>query len=328
MGRPRTQHCPCSPEIASRVHFLDMDKPAVFIASSVEGLPVADAINLNLDHEMQCTLWRNGTFKLGSDALGDLVKKSSAVDFAIFVFSPDDISTIRDKAHVVARDNVVFELGLFIGALGKDRCYVVKPRGVDMHLPSDLAGVTTADFVADRPDGDVASALNAACKQIKDRVKELGMLPRSATGLRRPQGQHVANPPNYDLSDIDLAFLGQCAHAHVAYPQGRGYHQIANSITAPDYRIALSVVKLDRLGYIERTVEEENRDTYYSYRATEAGLDAFIKYEERYAEIQEESDRASRNRRSCGGSSAPRPRPPTAPPVSKSFEDMDDDIPF
>lgn len=58
-----------------------MEKPAVFIASSVEGLVVADAINVNLDHDAHCTIWRNGTFRLGSDGLGDLIRKSSAVDF-------------------------------------------------------------------------------------------------------------------------------------------------------------------------------------------------------------------------------------------------------
>ena len=66
-----------------------MEKSALFIASSVEGLPIADAINVNLDHDVHCTIWRNGTFKLGSDGLGDLIKKSSAVDFAVFVFTPD-----------------------------------------------------------------------------------------------------------------------------------------------------------------------------------------------------------------------------------------------
>lgn len=306
-----------------------MEKPAVFIASSVEGLPIADAINLNLDHEMQCTLWRNGTFKLGSDALGDLVKKSSAVDFAIFVFSPDDISTIRDKAHVVARDNVVFELGLFIGALGKDRCYVVKPRGVEMHLPSDLAGVTTADFAADRPDGDIASALNAACKQIKDRIKELGVLPRSAVGQRRVPGLHVANPPEYELSEVDLELLGQCAHAHVAYPQGRSYHGLVDKISAPDYLLALSVVKLDRLGYIEKSVEQDEHDPYYAYRATEAGLDAFVKYETRYAEMHAESGRVSRGSRAYGFGSVNRLRSSAPAPKTKSFDEIaDDDIPF
>lgn len=300
-----------------------MEKPTVFIASSKEGIAIADAINVNLDHEMQCTLWRNGTFKLGSDQLGDLVRKSSSVDFAIFVFSPDDVSTIRDKAHVVARDNVVFELGLFIGALGKDRCYVVKPRGVDMHLPSDLAGVVTADFAADRSDGDVASALNAACKQIKDRTKELGVLPRSAVAQWRSPGQHVANPADYKLSDLDLELLGKCAHGHVAFPQGRSYHHIVDRVDGPDFRIALSMVKLGRLGYIEKSVETDERDdAYFAYSITDAGLDTFVAHEARYADMHEAE--ATR------GYGAPRPRrpAPSAAPKSTGFDDMDDDIPF
>lgn len=54
---------------------MEPTKPSVFIASSKEGLKVADAINLNLDHETFPTLWRTGTFRPGSSALDDLVKK-------------------------------------------------------------------------------------------------------------------------------------------------------------------------------------------------------------------------------------------------------------
>jgi len=117
-------------------------KPRMFIGSSVEGLSVGDAINLNLDHEIEVTLWRTGAFDIASTALDSLVKRSTAVDFALFVFSPDDLVTIRSQQHVVVRDNVLFELGLFIGALGKDRCFIVKPRNVELHLPTDLLGVS------------------------------------------------------------------------------------------------------------------------------------------------------------------------------------------
>ncbi|MGV3680537.1 MAG: TIR domain-containing protein [Acidovorax sp.] len=300
-----------------------MEKPALFIASSVEGLPVADAINVNLDHDVHCTIWRNGTFRLGSDGLGDLIKKSSAVDFAVFVFTPDDITTMRDKEVVVARDNVVFELGLFIGALGKDRCYVVKPRNVQMHLPSDVAGVTTADYVADRPDGDIASALNAACAQIKARIKEFGSLPRSPNTSARTPGQHIPNPPDYTLSRVDLEFLAQCVRSHVAFPNGLSYNWISSHIQSEDYRISLAAIKLGRLGYIEKAVEvDEAHEQYFAYRATDDGLDVFLKHEERYADLLEEATLARKQ------STRYPPTPKSPQSASGGFEDMDKDIPF
>lgn len=300
-----------------------MEKPALFIASSVEGLPVADAINVNLDHDVHCTLWRNGTFRLGSDSLGELIRKSSTVDFAVFVFTPDDITTMREKEVAVARDNVVFELGLFIGSLGKDRCYVVRPRGVEMHLPSDVAGVTTADYVADRPDKDVASALNVACTLIKARIKELGSLPRSPITSVRTPGQHVPNPPDYKLSAVDLEFLAQCVKGHVAYPTGFSYHWISNNIRQDENLIALAALKLVRLGYVEKTVAEDERgDQYFAYGATDHGLDIFLKHENEYADLRSKAAVAP-----PPGRRYP-PAPTPAAGTSSGFEDMDKDIPF
>lgn len=144
-----------------------MQKPRIFIGSSVESLPIADAINENLDHSAEITIWRNGIFHLSDNTLDALIDKSKTFDYAVFIFSPDDIATIRNVEQKVARDNVVFELGLFIGTLGKERCFVVKPRDTDLHLPTDLLGLTTADYDTNRSDGDLASALNYACSLIR-----------------------------------------------------------------------------------------------------------------------------------------------------------------
>ncbi len=303
-----------------------MEKPALFIASSVEGLSVANAINENLDRDVHCTIWQHGTFKLGSDGLGDLIRKSSAVDFAVFAFTPDDVTTMRHKEVAVARDNVVFELGLFIGAIGKERCYVIKPRNVDMHLPSDLAGVTTADYYTDRPDGDLGSALNVACTQVRRRIKELGTLPRTLGEEGRKPGQHMSNPPDYKLNGVDLEFLAQCVQSHVAYPTGLAYGLISGRINQPEYSISLAAVKLTRLGYIEKAIEEDDRDggQYFAYRATEDGLDVFLKNEGEYAELR--LDALARNRTARRAPPPPRVAPPST--RSGGFDDMDKDIPF
>lgn len=69
-------------------------KPRLFIASSKESLDVAEAVNANIDYDFEVTIWKNGTFQLSSNTIDDLVKKSSTVDFALFIFTPDDISLI------------------------------------------------------------------------------------------------------------------------------------------------------------------------------------------------------------------------------------------
>lgn len=296
-----------------------MTKPAVFIASSVEGLRIADAINANLDHETHCTIWRHGTFKLSSQTVDDLVKKTSAIDFAIFAFTPDDVATIRNHEEAIARDNVVFELGLFIGAIGKDRCYIVKPRGVTMHLPSDLLGMNFADYATDRPDDDIASALNYACNQIRGRITELGSIDRSsfarAQGLTRP----VPNPPDYKLQDADLLFLGECVKSQVSSPVGRSFGEIERQVKGhSEHSLMLSAIKLERLGYIEKTVEQGDGNwEYFAFTATSDGLDEFLRQEARVADLTSPSqpgpNRPLRNK------VAPRP--------STGFEDRDD-VPF
>jgi hypothetical protein len=270
-------------------------------------LAVADAINLNLDHDTFPSLWRTGTFRPGSNALEDLVKKSSAVDFAVFVFTPDDAAMIREQPSRVVRDNVLFELGLFIGALGKERCYVVRPRNVDMHLPSDLLGVTHVDYVPDRPDGELASALNAACKQIRDEIVRHGPIQRT---LRSPGGaeqRHVANPPDYKLTNSDLIFLGECAASHTESPGGLSLSVIAAQMRKHSANaVRLSAIKLGRLGYVEKNIEADyNGNEFYSYSITADGLDTFLRNEEAYTQ-------------SPAAASKPAP----------VFTDMDDDIPF
>jgi predicted nucleotide-binding protein len=69
-----------------------------------------------------------------------LVGALNGSDFGVFVFPPDDVVRMRKKEHQAIRDNVIFELGLFIGRLGRERNFIVMPRGTDkLHIPSERA---------------------------------------------------------------------------------------------------------------------------------------------------------------------------------------------
>jgi hypothetical protein len=157
---------------------MENNRPVIFIGSSKEGLPVAEALQVNLDYVAEVVLWSQGVFGLSEGTLESLVKKLPGFDFAILVLTPDDVAiTTSGEAEQLPRDNVLLELGLFMGKLGRDRCFVVYDRSKQMKLPSDLAGVTLAKFQL-HSSGNLVSSLGSASTQIKTAIAELGRRPR------------------------------------------------------------------------------------------------------------------------------------------------------
>lgn len=126
---------------------------------------MAEAIEVGIDYTTDVTVWDDGIFDLTESTLTSLLQALDRFDFGVFVLSPDDILRIREKEFSVARDNVIFELGLFLGRLGPKRTFFVRPSGdTDLHLPSDLMGRTAATY--DPKNMDLATAVAPACKLI------------------------------------------------------------------------------------------------------------------------------------------------------------------
>ncbi|XXX76399.1 TIR domain-containing protein [Sorangium sp. So ce134] len=154
----------------------------IFIGSSVEGLRVAEHIQLGLDYDADCTVWSQGVFGLSGGTLESLCSAIRDFDFAVLVLTPDDLVQKRSQTVNSPRDNVLFELGLFMGALGRERTFIVYCRDEPIGLPSDLAGVTAATF-ARRADGNLQAALGAVCTQIRNAVsREHGRAAAQAAG--------------------------------------------------------------------------------------------------------------------------------------------------
>lgn len=156
--------------------------PKVFIGSSSEKLDLAYAIQQNLDHDCEPIVWDQGIFECNSSILDNLVQTLSNMDFGIFVFAPDDITKIRDHQFNSIRDNVVFEFGLFIGHLGKERTFFVVPRNSlnNFRMPSDLAGIVPLTYDARRLQHDsqgsinYRAALGSACTSIRTNIHNRG----------------------------------------------------------------------------------------------------------------------------------------------------------
>ena len=142
-------------------------KPRVFIGSSAEGLSIAEAIQAGLEHEAECTVWNQHVFRPSATPIEGLVELSVSFDFAIIVLTADDLVTTRGSTANAPRDNLIFELGLFTGTLGRARTFLVICRDDDVKLPSDLNGVTTVQY-SRRRDGNLRAAVGPVCLRVKE----------------------------------------------------------------------------------------------------------------------------------------------------------------
>lgn len=158
-----------------------MLRPTLFVGSSSEGLGIAQAVQVLLDPVCEVKLWTQGIFGLTQGTLESLTVAVHGFDFAVLALTADDLSISRGAANAAARDNVLFELGLFMGSLGRDRTFVLYDRTNPPALPSDLAGVTAATF-APHADGNLQAALGAPCTKIQGAIERLGI--RENRGVR------------------------------------------------------------------------------------------------------------------------------------------------
>jgi len=150
-------------------------KTRVFLISSAEALPIARAVHNALAHDnFDVIPWQEGVFKATSYPLETLEAQVDKADFAIAIAHADDIVEYKETDWPTPRDNVIFELGLFMGRLGKDRAILLEPRNNKVRLPSDLAGVTTVTYRYDKDSPDKAALLAPACNELRDYIVDKG----------------------------------------------------------------------------------------------------------------------------------------------------------
>ena len=144
--------------------------PLLFIGSSSEGLSTAERIYDGLrDASVVIHLWHEDVFQASDTSIESLVDTAGCVDFAVLVLTADDVTFSRRGKVPSPRDNVVFELGLFIGAIGRKRVLILKPRGVDIKIPSDLFGVTCIPYASKGKD-----SIRNVCARVEKIISKMG----------------------------------------------------------------------------------------------------------------------------------------------------------
>lgn len=157
----------------------------VFIGSSREGVEYAKKLKILLDeklckYNLQCVVWDEpGTFTLGDTTISNLenlgkeLRKNSG--YAILLLTPDDKIEHRGKEYFVPRDNVVFELGLFTGILGRQRTFCMSPENVGIKMFSDWRGVTNAVYTYEKEikDDEWIPLLESATKSLEKTIEQI-----------------------------------------------------------------------------------------------------------------------------------------------------------
>ena len=147
--------------------------PVVFIGSSKETLSFAQALHTALGQAgIGTVLWSEGVFGASHFAMEDLEHQLQDSDFAVLVAGADDRVTSRGVDTDAPRDNVVFELGLFMGALTRERTFLAVPKDQELKIPSDLLGLNLLWWDPDVEPADKATA--DVCQGVLEAVERLG----------------------------------------------------------------------------------------------------------------------------------------------------------
>jgi hypothetical protein len=154
-----------------------MDKPRIFLGSSKAQQKLLQALTHGLEDVANVEPWTT-SFNPGTTALERLLELAREVDFATFVFAQDDWTTNSPPASDPSgsgqgspRDNVVFEAGLFGGALGIGRTFILHASGAK--LPSDLLGLTTVRYESTNP-----AEVRVVNQKLRKAIESAGRLAR------------------------------------------------------------------------------------------------------------------------------------------------------
>jgi hypothetical protein len=154
-----------------------MDKPRIFLGSSGKQQKLLQALTRGLEEVAHVEPWTT-SFNPGTTTLERLLELTREVDFAAFVFAQDDwtansppASDLSGSGQASPRDNVVFEAGLFGGALGMRRTFILHASG--SKLPSDLLGLTSVRYEATTP-----AEMRVVNQKLRKAIEDAGRVAR------------------------------------------------------------------------------------------------------------------------------------------------------
>ena len=148
-------------------------RKSVFIGSSHSARRIAEEVKRHLVSKgLDVDIWDEGIFPASQVTIEALEDAPSTYDFSVLILTPHHEVTNNNKDAFLPSCNVVFELGLFMGSIGRKRTFTICDIKVLDSMFADLAGVTVAKFrfghESEKKD------LDAACNTIQRAINSFG----------------------------------------------------------------------------------------------------------------------------------------------------------
>ncbi len=161
----------------------------VFVASSSEQIKVARRAATALkSRELEVNVWDEKTFDFSDSYMESLERELERADFAVVILTGDDTANLRGKTVNLPRDNVIFELGLFTGRLGRERCFFVIDETSDTQVASDLSGIVSLQFYRDGASAvSGRPTLDAQMRKLRSQILEHTVRYKPSPDVRRDQ---------------------------------------------------------------------------------------------------------------------------------------------
>lgn len=174
------------------------NKKKIFIGSSNEADKYLQQAYEVLGDEFEVITWKHpSVFTNNQSTLDSLIKQSYLVDFALFLVTRDDVTKSRGEELPSPRDNVIFEFGMYLQSLGKDRCFMLVEKGTK--VLSDMKGISFPQFDPQQPSNDFKSTLLSLKQNLSEAKRHIPSL--VTTGLAYGY---------FDIFVKPLASWGEC----------------------------------------------------------------------------------------------------------------------
>ncbi len=155
----------------------------IFIGSSGERIGVLEKVAQLLEPVGVIQKWMSA-FKPNKSNLDSLLLQTRLADYSVLIAGQDDKVRTKGITKDAARDNMIFEFGLFLGASGLRKSFMLVEEGVV--LPTDLDGITLFRYTET---AGQYNSLDKICSMIANEIVsdtsigELNLLPSTALAI-------------------------------------------------------------------------------------------------------------------------------------------------